>query len=139
MAYIVAIANPGDFRTGNTAAKFTKGLYISQQLAWMIGITKAVDDRHRGKFGVVLNIAVRARPNNNQVNHTGQDPGRICNWLAASQLGIARCQKYAITSKMINSGLKRNTGSSRAFVKHQRESSIQHDFRTFASLAPNGL
>ena len=139
MTYIVAIADPSDFFTGNTAAKLTKGLHIGQQLAWMIGVTKAVDDRHRGIFRIGLYIVVWTRANNNQVNHAGQDARCICNWLAARQLGITRCQEYAVAPELINCGLKRNAGSSRTFVEHQRKSSVQHDFRTFASLTPNGF
>ena len=62
------------------------GQQISNDLAGMRQVGQPVDHRHRGMGGEFLDLGMIVGADHNRIDHAAQNPGGICNRLAAPQL-----------------------------------------------------
>ena len=106
LADIVAITHPRDCFAFDRAAMLNKGLDIRQQLAGVVVVRQAIDDRDLRIFREAHNLIMAKRPNHHHIDHTGDHSRRVFHRLAATQLRIVWGKKDSVAAKLRHARFK---------------------------------
>ena len=98
LTHIVAVTDPAHALASDAAAVFYPGLDVCQQLAGVIVVSQAIDNRNAGAGSEALHDIVTKGSNHYDIDHGGDNPGAVLNRLAPAKLGVLRRQEHGVAA-----------------------------------------
>mmetsp|Transcript_11759 Transcript_11759/g.27449 ORF Transcript_11759/g.27449 Transcript_11759/m.27449 type:complete len:631 (-) Transcript_11759:1616-3508(-) len=121
VGHVVAIAHPGhdaaleavhvDGAAPVHAAVLDEGEQIGKDLAGVVFVGQAVDDRHARVRREALDLALLEGADHHQVDHAADDAGRVLHRLGPAELAVARGEMDDRAAHLVHAGLETHTGA----------------------------
>ena len=134
IAHIVRVADPRHGLALNGAALLDKGVDVGEDLAGVILVGQAVDDRDPRMGGKTLDDVLLEGANHHDIHHARDHLGRVLDRFAAPQLGIAGIEIDRRTTQLVHTGLKGQAGAGGALLKDHRQGAIGERMIGFVAL-----
>ena len=112
MADVVAVAHVGDSHALEPAESLADGHHVRERLAGVEVVGQAVDDRHVGVLGELVDVRLAVRPDEDRVEIPREDHGRVLDRLRRAEVQLAEAEVERSPSEVAHAGLERARVSS---------------------------
>ena len=116
--HVVAVTEPGNFKSRKRLAMFDECEQIGDDLARMREIGETVDHRDVGTGGHFLDLCMIVGPDHDRVGHAGKDPVVSRHGFAAPQLHRAAVHDDAGAAELADRDVKGHAGPRAALFKN---------------------
>ncbi len=136
MQHIVAVAGPGEGSAGNGAAMLLIGHHIGHELAGVGIVSETVYHRHGSMFGQFQQPLMGRCADHDGVDITRQDPGRIGDGFASTELHLRPGEHNGLASELAHADIEGDTCARGGLVENHRKHLAFKRAASFASLQP---